>query len=79
MGVGVSVAEECGEEVDLRGRGFSSLESYAFAFETDARVLCYWIPHFCGMAVNASAGVLAFAIETDAGVLCYWVPHRCAG
>ena len=22
MGVGVSVAEECGEEVDLRGRGF---------------------------------------------------------
>lgn len=27
MGVGVSVAEECGEEVDLRGRGFPSLES----------------------------------------------------
>ena len=36
MGIGVSVAEECGEEVDLRGKGFSSLESYAFAFETDA-------------------------------------------
>lgn len=45
MGVGVSVAEECGEEVDLRGRGFPSLESCAFAFETDAGVLCYWVPH----------------------------------
>ena len=36
VGVCVSVAEECGEEVDLRGKGFPSLESCAFAIETDA-------------------------------------------
>lgn len=36
VGIGVSVAEECGEEDDLRGRGASFAVVLAFAFETDA-------------------------------------------
>ncbi len=26
-----------------------------FAFETDAIILCFWIPHFCGMTGEADA------------------------
>ncbi len=36
VGIGVSVAEECGEEDDLRGRGAFAVV-LAFAIKTDAK------------------------------------------
>lgn len=63
VGVGVSVAEECGEEVDLRGRGFPSLGSYAFAFETDAMSPVLLVPALgCGRTIGVF--VLAIILAT---------------
>ena len=68
MGVGVSVAEECGEEVDLRGKGFPSLESLLLRLRRTLE----------SCATGSRIGVR----DDDWGVCpcynpCYWIPHFC--